>query len=246
MSAVATPLHQLRQLLSLIGRQDRCHLPQRVRAHLDALGHQPLDLVLLRLDRLVVVAGQCQMAKLGLRLPELLPVLALGVGIPLVHLTERLRLLIAEAELLLEPALPPRWLLGRRLRRLGRRGDSRDARRERERDGDDRTCPSHLGTPPCVGSLPLGRRAFRLCSGIALWYHPRAMPQRLPDLVGRAMVDPDFLADLQRTPDAILAQYDLSDDERGAIQAALVRLADTPAHQRAVVLRTTLLRRVAT
>ena len=72
------------------------------------------------------------------------------------------------------------------------------------------------------------------------------MPQRLPDLVGRAMVDPDFLADLQRTPDAILAQYDLSDDERGAIQAALVRLANTPAHQRAVVLRTTLLRRVAT
>jgi len=72
------------------------------------------------------------------------------------------------------------------------------------------------------------------------------MPQRLPDLVGRAMVDPDFLADLQRAPDAILAQYELSDDERGAIQAALVRLADTPVNQRAVLLRTTLLRRVAT
>jgi len=60
------------------------------------------------------------------------------------------------------------------------------------------------------------------------------------------MVDPDFLADLQRRPDAILAQYELTDDERTAVQTALVRLADTPAHQRAVVLRTALLRRVAT
>ncbi len=60
------------------------------------------------------------------------------------------------------------------------------------------------------------------------------------------MVDPDFLADLQRAPDAILAQYELSDDERAAIRTALVRLADTPIHQRAVVLRSTLLRRVAT
>ena len=92
----------------------------------------------------------------------------------------------------------------------------------------------------------MGRGALRLCSGFALWYDPRAMSQRLPDLVGRAMVDPDFLADLQRTPEAVLAEYELSDDERGAVQAALVRLADTPAHQRAVVLRTTLLRRVAT
>ena len=72
------------------------------------------------------------------------------------------------------------------------------------------------------------------------------MPQRLPDLVGRAMVDTDFLADLQRAPDVILAQYELSDDERAAVQTALTRLADTPAPQRAVVLRTVLLRRVAT
>ncbi len=72
------------------------------------------------------------------------------------------------------------------------------------------------------------------------------MSQRLPDLVGRAMVDPDFLADLQRVPDRVLAQYELSDDERAAVQAALTRLANTPTHQRAVVLRSTLLRRVAT
>lgn len=72
------------------------------------------------------------------------------------------------------------------------------------------------------------------------------MSQRLPDLVGRAMVDSDFLADLQRTPDLVLAQYELSDDERAAVQVALTRLANTPTHQRAVVLRSTLLRRVAT
>ena len=72
------------------------------------------------------------------------------------------------------------------------------------------------------------------------------MSQRLPDLIGRAMVDSDFLADLQRAPDAILAQYELSDDERAAIQTALVRLTDTPLNQRALVLRSTLLRRVAT
>jgi len=72
------------------------------------------------------------------------------------------------------------------------------------------------------------------------------MSQRLPDLIGRAMVDSDFLADLQRAPDAILAQYELSDDERAAIQTALVRLADTPLNQRVLVLRSTLLRRVAT
>src|SRR6266852_392627 len=92
----------------------------------------------------------------------------------------------------------------------------------------------------------VGRRPFSLCSGTPLWYHPRAMSQRLPDLIGRAMVDSDCLADLQRAPDAILAQYELSDDERAAIQTALVRLADTPLNQRALVLRSTLLRRVAT
>lgn len=73
-----------------------------------------------------------------------------------------------------------------------------------------------------------------------------AMPRGLPDLVGRAMIDPDFLAELQRAPDAVLAQYVLTDDERAAVQRALLRLANTPASQRSQVLRTELLRRVAT
>src|SRR5262249_35546525 len=191
-AVVAASLHQLSQLLPLIGRQDRRHLSEGARAHLDALGHQPLNLVLLGLNGLVVVAGQRQMAKLRLCLMELLPVLTLGVGVPLVHLVKRLRLLVVESELLLEPALPQR-LLGLRRGGLTGRGHGGDARRERERACNECTCPSHLGSPPCVSSLLLGRGGVHLCSRITLWYHSRAMPQRLPDLVGRAMVDPDFL-----------------------------------------------------
>jgi adenylate kinase len=72
------------------------------------------------------------------------------------------------------------------------------------------------------------------------------MPQGLRELVGRAMIDPDFLADLQRAPDTILAQYQLSDDERTTVARALERLVRTPANQRAHALRNALIRRVAT
>ena len=73
-----------------------------------------------------------------------------------------------------------------------------------------------------------------------------AMAQRLPELVGRAMIDPDFLADLQRTPDSILAEYELTDDERATVLAALARLAQSSPGQRASALRSALIRRVAT
>jgi hypothetical protein len=75
---------------------------------------------------------------------------------------------------------------------------------------------------------------------------PREMAQGLRELVGRAMVDRDFLVELQRSPDALLAQYDLSDAERATIRQALVRLAKTPAGQRRHEFRNSLLRRVAT
>lgn len=60
------------------------------------------------------------------------------------------------------------------------------------------------------------------------------------------MVDPEFLAALQRTPEAILAEYDLNDDERRTVLQALARLAQMPAAQRDHALRTALIRRVAT
>jgi hypothetical protein len=72
------------------------------------------------------------------------------------------------------------------------------------------------------------------------------MALRLRDLVGRVMVDPEFLADLQRSPEPILAQYDLTADERVTVRQALDRLARTPADRRAGALGDVLLRRVAT
>ena len=72
------------------------------------------------------------------------------------------------------------------------------------------------------------------------------MPSRLPELVGRLMVDPEFVAEAQRTPDAVLSQYDLTEEERIAVRQALDRLGDTPANRRAHALRTVLLKRVAT
>jgi hypothetical protein len=72
------------------------------------------------------------------------------------------------------------------------------------------------------------------------------MPQGLRELVGRVMVDPDFLADLQRTPDALLAEYELSEDERARVRQALARLATAPSNHRAHALRSALIRRVAT
>ena len=72
------------------------------------------------------------------------------------------------------------------------------------------------------------------------------MPQRLPELVGRAMIDPDFLADLQKSPDTVLAQYELSADERTTVLGALARLDKAPARERAQAFRSALIRRVAT
>ena len=79
-----------------------------------------------------------------------------------------------------------------------------------------------------------------------VWYAFRAMPPRLPELIGRAMIDPDFLADLQRSPETVLAQYELSADERSTVLRALARLAQTPAGQRAQAFQSALIRRVAT
>ncbi|HEY7648717.1 MAG TPA: hypothetical protein VID04_06890 [Methylomirabilota bacterium] len=72
------------------------------------------------------------------------------------------------------------------------------------------------------------------------------MPPRLPELVGRAMIDAEFLAELRRAPDDVLARYDLTDAERTAVRSALDRLSHAPPGDQALALRTALLRRVAT
>ena len=72
------------------------------------------------------------------------------------------------------------------------------------------------------------------------------MPPRLPELVGRLMIDPELLAEIQRAPEAVLGQYELSDEERTAVRQAVDRLGDTPPSRRAHALRTVLLKRVST
>jgi len=44
------------------------------------------------------------------------------------------------------------------------------------------------------------------------------------------MIDPDFLADLQRIPDSILAEYELTDDERATVRRAAHRSHPTRGH----------------
>jgi hypothetical protein len=72
------------------------------------------------------------------------------------------------------------------------------------------------------------------------------MPQGLRELIGRAMIDPEFLANLQRAPDTVLAQFQLTPGETTAVRQALTHLAQTPPHKRARELHTALIRRVAT
>jgi len=74
----------------------------------------------------------------------------------------------------------------------------------------------------------------------------RAMAQGLRDLVGRVMIDSEFLAELQRAPEPVLAQYELSDTERATVRQALARLAKTPASERRHEFRSSLISRVAT
>jgi len=72
------------------------------------------------------------------------------------------------------------------------------------------------------------------------------MAQGLKELVGRVLLDPEFLVELQRAPEPMLAQYELNDDERVKIRQALARLASTPSHERRHAFRNALIRRVAT
>jgi hypothetical protein len=72
------------------------------------------------------------------------------------------------------------------------------------------------------------------------------MGQGLRELIGRAMVDQEFLAELQRAPEPILKEYTLNPAERATVLTALTRLGQTPPAQRAYALRTALLRRLST
>ena len=95
-------------------------------------------------------------------------------------------------------------------------------------------------------SIAYETRNPRTIATPVFWYHPCAMARGLRELVGRVMIDPDFLADLQRAPDVVLGEYELTPEERATVEQALARLARSPSSERAHALRNALIRRVAT
>ena len=70
--------------------------------------------------------------------------------------------------------------------------------------------------------------------------------QGLKELVGRVMIDPDFLRALVQDPHAVLADYELSAEERTSVLQAIAKLMVTPQSQRARAFQTALVKRWAT
>ena len=68
----------------------------------------------------------------------------------------------------------------------------------------------------------------------------------IQDLVGRVMIDREFLAQLAREPDVILAGYELTAEERAVIMQALGRGAYVSEEERAHALESAMLKRWAT
>ncbi|MBI2528067.1 MAG: hypothetical protein HYV93_19050 [Candidatus Rokubacteria bacterium] len=66
------------------------------------------------------------------------------------------------------------------------------------------------------------------------------------ELVGRAMIDKDFFADLVRDPAAVLAAYELEAEERAAVMRAVARTGQTSDAERVRALRTVMMKRWAT
>ncbi len=72
------------------------------------------------------------------------------------------------------------------------------------------------------------------------------MEQGIQELVGRVMIDPDFLDELVRAPDTVLAGYRLSPEERETILQAIHRLGRTPTSQQTRAFQAVLVKRWAT
>ena len=66
------------------------------------------------------------------------------------------------------------------------------------------------------------------------------------DLVGRAMIDKGFIVELVRDPQTVLADYELSTEERAAIMQAVGRTTSTSDRERARALQIVLTKRWAT
>ena len=66
------------------------------------------------------------------------------------------------------------------------------------------------------------------------------------DLVGRAMIDKAFIVELVRDPQTVLADYELSAEERAAIMQAVGRTTSASDRERARALQVVLMKRWAT
>ena len=66
------------------------------------------------------------------------------------------------------------------------------------------------------------------------------------DLVGRAMIDKEFLGELVRDPATVLRPYELTPEERAAIMQAVARCGESPERERARALGAILMKRWAT
>ena len=66
------------------------------------------------------------------------------------------------------------------------------------------------------------------------------------DLVGRAMIDKDFLGELVRDPARVLADYELTAEERAAIMQAVGRTGTGSERDRARALQVVMMKRWAT
>ena len=70
-------------------------------------------------------------------------------------------------------------------------------------------------------------------------------PQGFRDLVGRIMIDPDFLGDLVRDPASVLAEFTLSADERNTVLQAVGRAGQAPTPERLPAVKAVMMKRWA-
>lgn len=66
------------------------------------------------------------------------------------------------------------------------------------------------------------------------------------ELVGRAMVDKSFLAEMVKDPAVVLARYELEAEERAAIMQAIARTGTQSESERSRALQAALMKRWAT
>ena len=66
------------------------------------------------------------------------------------------------------------------------------------------------------------------------------------DLIGRAMIEKEFLSELVRDPETVLADFDLDPEERSTLMQAVARTGNGTTAERARAFQSILMKRWAT